>query len=55
MIDDVLKLSELKNLKVELIDREYVLTLVDDQEYEVIKGYGVSISSAFNDLLHNLF
>lgn len=49
-----LDLTEIKNLKFEFINQENVVTLVDNQGYEIIKGYGVSIADALNDLLHNL-
>ena len=55
MKDCSIKFSDLKNLKVEFIKNEYVVTLIDDQEYEILKGYGLSIPSAMNDLLSNLF
>ena len=54
MKSHTIELSELKNLKVEFIKNEYVVTLVDDQEYEILKGYGISIASAINDLHRNL-
>ena len=47
-------LSELKHLKVEFIQNEYVVTLIDDQEYEILKGFGDSIAVAINDLHRNL-
>jgi hypothetical protein len=55
MKDCLIKLSDLKHLKVEFIKNEYVVTLIDDQEYEILNGYGPSIPNAINDLLSNLF
>ncbi len=45
---------KLKNLKFEIINDEYVVSLIDKEGYEIIKGYGVSIIKAINDLHHNL-
>lgn len=55
MKDKTINISELKNLKVEYIQNEYVVTLIDDQQFEIIKGYGITITIAINDLLNNLF
>lgn len=49
--DSVINLSELTNLKVEFIKNEYVVTLTDDQEFEILKGYGDSIARAINDFV----
>jgi hypothetical protein len=54
MKETLINLSDLKHLKVEFIKNEYVVSLVDDQQYEILKGYGLSISTAINDLLSNL-
>lgn len=53
--DGLISLSELSNLKIEFIENEYVVTLIDDQEFEIIKGYGNSVTHAINDLHSNLF
>lgn len=47
--------SEFKNLKFEFIKNEYIVTLIDDQGYEIIKGDGTSVINAINDLHNNLF
>ena len=31
-----------------------MLTLVDSEGFEIVKGYGKSIADAINDLHHNL-
>jgi len=46
--------SELKHLKFEAFNNEHVAILVDEQEYEIIKGYGRSQIEALNDLHSNL-
>jgi len=53
MQENIINLSDLKHLKVEFIKNEYVVTLVDDQAFEIVKGYGDSVSKALNDLLSN--
>lgn len=35
-------------------NKEYIVTLVDNQKYEILKGYGKSIVEAINDLHSNL-
>lgn len=54
MENKVIKISEFKNLKFEYIKNKYVATLIDNQGFEILKGYGVSITKAINDLHHNL-
>ncbi|WP_157614247.1 hypothetical protein [Pseudotamlana agarivorans] len=54
MIDEKINLSELKNLRFEYIKNEYVVTLVDNLGFEILKGYGISITEAINDLHQNL-
>lgn len=53
MQETVVNLSELKHLKVEFIKNEYVVSLIDEQAFEIVKGYGDSIANALNDLLNN--
>jgi hypothetical protein len=48
-------ITEIPNLKVEYIQKEYIVTLVDDQQFEIIKGYGLTLANALNDLLSNLY
>ena len=47
-------ISELKHFKLEYLNNEYVVTLVDSENYSILKGYGRSIVEAINDLHHNL-
>ncbi|MCR9289152.1 MAG: hypothetical protein NXI23_17390 [Bacteroidetes bacterium] len=44
----------LKNLKFEKSDNEYMVTLVDNTGFEILKGYGKTTTEAINDLHHNL-
>jgi hypothetical protein len=46
--------ADLKHLKFEMREGEYIVTLIDQTEYEIIKGYGQSIVDAINDLHSNL-
>lgn len=50
----ILQQAELKHLKFEMKEGEYIVTLIDQFEYEIIKGYGKSIVEAINDLHSNL-
>ncbi|MFT5167374.1 MAG: hypothetical protein ACI8P3_002611 [Saprospiraceae bacterium] len=45
---------QMKHLKFEIINDEHVVTLRDTEGYEVIKGYGVTVIEAINDLHSNL-
>ncbi len=47
-------ITQLSNLKIEHLDREYIITLVDGSNTEILKGYGISVVSALNDLHNNL-
>ncbi len=42
--------NQLKYLKFELINDKHVVTLIDLEGYEIIKGYGNTINSEINDL-----
>ena len=46
--------DQLKNLKFEKLNNEFIVTLIDSAEYEIIRGYGKTIIAAINDLHHNL-
>lgn len=50
----ILSHADLKHLKFEMKEGEYKVTLIDQFEYEIIKGYGKSIVDAINDLHSNL-
>ncbi|GHC60734.1 hypothetical protein [Ulvibacter litoralis] len=54
MENNIITISELKNLKFEYIKNEYVIALVDNQGFEILKEYGISIVDAINDLHQNL-
>jgi len=54
MGNNIITISELKNLRCEYIKNEYVVTLVDNLGFEILKGYGNSIVDAINDLHQNL-
>ncbi|GAL74584.1 hypothetical protein JCM19275_3439 [Nonlabens ulvanivorans] len=47
-------LKGLTNIKVSFLNSEYVITLIDSPDIEVLKGYGKNITDAMNDLFSNL-
>lgn len=47
-------LSELNHIIFENINNEFVAILIDEQEHEILKGYGKSQAEALNDLHDNL-
>jgi len=50
----VIKFTELKNLKVEINNKEYCVSLIDKAGYEIVRGYGETVVEAINDLHSNL-
>ncbi len=54
MEEHLIDAKELSNLKIEFLDSEYVVTLIDHSNFEILKGYGKSIVTAINDLHENL-
>ncbi|WP_026932615.1 hypothetical protein [Christiangramia echinicola] len=54
MVDEKIKIVELQHIKWEYIEQEYVATLIDTDGFEILKGYGLSIIKAINDLHNNL-
>lgn len=46
--------SALKHLKFEEFGNKSVVTLLDAEEFEILKGYGKTIEDAINDLHQNL-
>lgn len=54
MLNTLIKASEFENLKFELVNNEYIVSLIDKEGFEIIKGYGITIVKAINDLHHNL-
>lgn len=53
-IVEQVRLKEFKHLRFEIEKEEYMVTLVDAENYKIIRGYGNSIIEAINDLHHNL-
>ena len=49
-----IKIKELTHLKVEFINHEYIVTLIDSTGYGILKGYGSSSAEALNDMHNNL-
>ena len=46
--------SQLKHLKFQSTRSEYIVSLVDLQGEEILKGYGKTMEEAINDLHSNL-
>ena len=47
-------INQLKHLKFELINNEFVVALIDSTGYEIVRGYGNTIIEAINDLHNSL-
>mgnify|MGYP001390084262 CR=1 FL=1 len=47
-------ISKLKYLKFENQNNEFIVTLTDNNNYEILKGYGKTKIDAVNDLHSNL-
>jgi len=54
MLNSLINISELDYLKWEYSNDEYIVSLIDLQGYIIIRGYGISIIEAINDLHSNL-
>ncbi|WP_308992707.1 hypothetical protein QLS71_016420 [Mariniflexile litorale] len=49
-----LNINQLQFIKIDKLNNSYSVSLIDNKEYEIIKGYGNTVVDAFNDLHHNL-
>lgn len=47
-------ITKLKHIKFEKKGMQYVATLIDEDEYEILKGYGASKMEALDDLHQSL-
>jgi len=54
MIKEKIKITELEHLKIEFTNQEYTAILIDSEGFEMLKGYGISVINAINDLHKNL-
>lgn len=54
MVNKKIGIEELQHIKFEFIKQEYVATIIDTDGFEILKGYGLSIIKAINDLHNNL-
>ncbi len=48
---DILKL---KYINIEKQNNEFKVSLIDNQGYKIVCGYGISVELALDDMLHNL-
>ncbi|GHC60849.1 hypothetical protein [Ulvibacter litoralis] len=53
-MESLINVLNLKYLKVEYINNQNVVILVDNEGFEILKGYGNTITDAMNDLHQNL-
>ena len=51
---DILFSTDLKHLKFKKNKKEFIVTLIDEDGFEILKGYGISPTEAINDLHSNL-
>ncbi|WP_396590744.1 hypothetical protein [Allomuricauda sp. R78024] len=49
-----LNTNQLKFLKINQFGESYSASLVDNKEFEIIKGYGSTVVEAINDMHDNL-
>lgn len=49
-----LNTNQLKFLKIHRSGESYNVSLVDNEEFEITKGYGTTIIEALNDMHENL-
>ena len=52
--NEILINAELKHLKFSKKKEIYAVTLIDEDEFNILRGYGKSPIEAVNDLHHNL-
>lgn len=48
------QLSKFKHLRFEIDNEAHIVSLVDADGFEILRGYGSSILEAMNDMHHNL-
>ena len=49
-----IQIEKLDYINIVELDKNFTAVLLDKQGDEIIKGYGMTIESALNDLHHNL-
>lgn len=53
-METTIKVNELKNIKIILENNQYTAVLVDDEGFDIIRGFGSTPTEAINDLHINL-
>lgn len=49
-----LDIHQLKNLKIYNLGQSYSIALIDNEDFEITKGYGPTFIDALNDMHDNL-
>lgn len=49
-----LNINQLKYIKIYKLSKSYSASLIDNEEHEIIKGYGSTVVDALNDMHDNL-
>lgn len=49
-----LNIGQLKFIKIDQLEESYCASLVDNKEFEIIKGYGATVAEAINDMHHGM-
>jgi hypothetical protein len=49
-----LNINQLQFIKIDKLSDSYSVSLIDNEEHEIIKGYGSTVVDAFNDMHDNL-
>jgi hypothetical protein len=51
---DTIQTEELSNIRVSETETGFVVALVDGEEFEIVRGFGDTITEALNDMHSNL-
>ena len=49
-----LNINQLRCIKIDKLSNTYSVSLIDNDKFEITKGYGSTIVDAFNDMHDNL-
>jgi hypothetical protein len=51
---DTIRAEELNNIRVSETETGFVIALIDEHEFEIVRGFGDTITEALNDMHRNL-